>query len=157
MSGSRPSSKEMKFYSKLRRTVKIWAGGEQSTTNQYADVILAGPDLFMLLVRLSRDQRVSQWDRASLAGAAAYFINPLDFIPEIILGPPGLVDDIALSAFVLHEVLENTDPVVVREHWDGDADILDLIRRILAVADTMVGGAIWRRLVAMAQSFIPTP
>lgn len=157
MNGSRPSSTEMRFYSKLRRTVKVWAGGKQSTTNQYADLILAGPDLFMLLVRLSRDPRVGQWDRASLAGAAAYFVNPLDFIPEIILGPPGLVDDIALSAFVLHKVLEDTDPIVVREHWEGDADILDLIRQILAVADTMVGGTIWRRLIATAQSFIQTP
>jgi hypothetical protein len=53
-------------------------------------------------------------------------------------------------------VLENTDPSVVREHWEGDADILDLIRQILAVADTMVGGPIWRRLIAKARSFAPT-
>jgi uncharacterized membrane protein YkvA (DUF1232 family) len=76
-------------------------------------------------------------------------------VPELLLGPAGLVDDIALSAYVLHEILENTDPSVVREHWEGGADILDLTRQILAVADTMVGGPIWRRLIAMAQSFVP--
>ena len=37
---------------------------------------------------------------------------------------------------------------------DGDADILDLIRQILNVADTMVGGPIWRRLIARAESFV---
>jgi uncharacterized membrane protein YkvA (DUF1232 family) len=110
----------------------------------------------MLLVRLSRDDRVSQTNKAKLAGAVVYFINPLDFIPEIVLGPAGLVDDIALSAFVLHDVLESTDPAVVREHWEGNADILDLIRQILAVADSMVGGPIWRRLIATARGFIPT-
>ena len=157
MNESRASSKETEFYRKLRKTVKIWAGGEKSRTNQYADFILAGPDLFMLLLRLSQDERVARRDRAKLAGAAAYFINPLDFIPEIILGPPGLVDDVALSAYVLHDVLEKTDPAVVREHWEGDLDILDLIRRILAVADIMVGGPIWRRLVATAQSFVSLP
>jgi uncharacterized membrane protein YkvA (DUF1232 family) len=157
MSGNGPSSKELQFYQKLRRTVKIWAGGENSSANQYADLILAGPDLFILLVRLSRDARVSQRSRAKLAGAAAYFVNPIDFIPELVLGPVGLVDDIALSAFVLHDVLENTDPAIIREHWEGDVDILDLIRQILAVADTMVGGPIWRRLVATAQNFAPTP
>jgi uncharacterized membrane protein YkvA (DUF1232 family) len=155
MSEKGPSSRETEFYHKLRRTVKIWAGGEKSLTSQYADFILAGPDLFMLLVRLSRDDRVSRQNRASLAGAVAYFINPLDFVPELILGPAGLVDDIALSALVLHQVLENTDPAIVREHWEGTLDILDLIRQILAAADTMLGGPIWRRLVARARSFFP--
>lgn len=149
-------SEETTFYNNLRRTVRIWAGGEQSRANQFADLILAGPDLFMLLVRLSQDERVSRNDRARLAGAAAYFVNPLDLVPELILGPAGLVDDIALSAYVLHEVLENTDPTVVREHWEGSADILDLIRQILATADTMVGGPIWRQLIRRAESFVPS-
>ena len=137
--------------------MRIWAGGEKSKANQYTDFILAGPDLFMLLARLSRDDRVSRRDRAKLVGAVAYFVNPLDFVPELILGPPGLVDDIALSALVLHQVLETTDPTVVREHWEGDPDILDLIRRILLVADTMVGGPIWRRIVARAENFVRMP
>jgi hypothetical protein len=64
------------------------------------------------------------------------------------------VDDIALSAFVLHHVLENTDPAIVREHWEGDIDVLELVRQIMAVADTMLGGRIWRRLMATAQSFV---
>ena len=149
------TSKETQFYSKLRKTVKIWAGGEKSKANQYADFILAGPDLFMLLTRLSQDDRVGRNDRIRLAGAATYFINPLDFIPELLLGPAGLVDDVALSAYAHYEVLENTDPSVIREHWEGDADILDLLRQILAVADRMVGGPIWRRLIATAESFAP--
>ncbi len=153
MAEKRAASKEQQFYHKLRTTVKIWAGGEKSRANQYADLILAGPDLFILLTRLSQDRRVSRTNRTKLAAAAAYFVNPLDFIPEILFGPAGLVDDIALSAFVLHDVLENTDPAIVREHWEGDIDVLELVRRILAVADTMVGGRIWRRLMATARSF----
>jgi uncharacterized membrane protein YkvA (DUF1232 family) len=156
MSTSEPSAKETQFYQKLRRTVRVWVEGDKSRASQYADLILAGPDLFMLLVRLSRDNRVSQSSRIRLAGAAAYFINPLDLIPEIILGPAGLLDDVALSGYVLHEVLENTDPTIIREHWEGDADILELIRRILAVADTMLGGPVWRRLIARAESFVST-
>jgi uncharacterized membrane protein YkvA (DUF1232 family) len=135
--------------------VTSWAGGDKGKTNRYADLILAGPDLFMLLVRLSRDDRVSRNGRIKLSGAAAYFVNPLDFVPELLLGPPGLVDDVALAAYVLYDILETTDPVVVREHWEGDADILDLIRQILAVADTMVGGPIWRRIINRVSGFAP--
>jgi uncharacterized membrane protein YkvA (DUF1232 family) len=155
MADSILDSKEGQFYHKLRRTVRIWAGGKESRANRYADFILASPDLFMLLVQLSRDDRVSQVNKARIAGATVYFVSPLDLIPELLLGPAGLVDDVALSAYVLHELLETTDPSVVREHWAGDADILDLIRQILIAADSMVGGPVWRRLIAKAESFIP--
>jgi uncharacterized membrane protein YkvA (DUF1232 family) len=153
MKAREASSEETQFYHKLRKTVKIWAGGEKSQASRYADFILAGPDLFMLLVRLSRDGRVSQGDKVKLAGAVAYFVNPLDLIPEAVLGPPGLVDDIALAALVLHDVLENTDPAIIREHWEGDLDILELIRQILGLADSMVGGPMWRRLTARVRGF----
>ena len=111
----------------------------------------------MLMANLSRDERVSRQVRAKLAGAVTYFINPLDFVPELIFGPAGLVDDVALAAYVLRELLETTDPSIVREHWEGDGDILDLIRQVLAVADAMLGGPVWRRLLARAGGFVPFP
>jgi uncharacterized membrane protein YkvA (DUF1232 family) len=151
MAQDRSDPENMQFYQKLRRTVKIWAGGEQSRANRYADFILASPDLFMLLLRLSQDDRVDAKQKSKLAGALAYFVSPLDLIPELLLGPPGLVDDVALTAYVLHDVLETIDPSVVREHWEGSTDILDLVRQILRVADTMVGGPVWRRLIARAE------
>jgi uncharacterized membrane protein YkvA (DUF1232 family) len=156
MSKDQRSSREEEFYRRLRKTVKVWAGGENARANRYADLILAGPDLFVLLTRLSRDSRVPQDERARIAGTIAYFINPLDLVPELLLGPAGLVDDIALTALVLHGLLEHTDPSIIREHWEGDVDVLELVRAILAAADTMLGGHIWRRLVAMAQSFGPS-
>ncbi len=157
MSDKQSSAGEREFYKRLRQTVRIWSGGEKARASRYLDLILAGPDFFMLLVRLSRDPRVSRADRTRLAGAVAYFVNPMDLVPELILGPPGLVDDIALAGLVLHDLLERTDPSVVREHWEGDVDVLELVRKVMAVADTMVGGPILRRLQAMAQSFVSDP
>ncbi len=148
---------QSEYYRRLRRTVRIWAGGDQSRANRYAEYILASPDLFMLMVRLSRDDRVSRTNRAKIGGAVVYFINPLDLVPELVLGPAGLVDDVALAAYVLYDLLETTDPSIVREHWEGSGDILDLIRQILTVADAMVGGPVWRRLVDRARSFAPLP
>jgi uncharacterized membrane protein YkvA (DUF1232 family) len=139
------------FYHKLRRTVQVWAGGEKGQANKYLDLILAGPDLYALLTRLAGDQRVSSADRRRLAAAAVYFVNPLDLVPEMVVGPAGLVDDVVLAALVLHDLLERLDPAIVREHWEGSVDVLDLVRRVLAVADTMLGGPVWRRLQAMAR------
>jgi uncharacterized membrane protein YkvA (DUF1232 family) len=110
----------------------------------------------MLLVRLGRDRRVSQANRVRLAAAAAYFVNPLDFIPELLLGPAGLVDDIAVAALVLHRVFEDTNPAVVRENWEGDGDLLDLVRQVLAAADSMVGGPVWRRIQRAVEGFAQT-
>jgi len=148
------SSTETEFYHKLRKTLRIWAGGDKAQATRYLDLILAGPDLFMLLVRLSRDRRLSRADRIRLSGVVAYFVNPLDLVPELVLGPPGLVDDVALAALVLHDLLETTDPSLVREHWEGDVDVLELVRQILAVADTMLGGPMWRRLREIAEGFV---
>jgi uncharacterized membrane protein YkvA (DUF1232 family) len=153
MSDRGPSS-ETEFYHRLRNTLRIWAGGDKARATHYLDLILAGPDLFMLLVRLSRDRRLSRADRRRLSGAVAYFINPVDLVPELILGPPGLVDDVALAALVLHDLLETTDPAIVREHWEGDVDVLELVRQILAAADTMLGGPLWRRLRDVAEGFV---
>ena len=157
MPRSQASPQELEFYRRLRKTVRIWAGGEKSKAHEYVDLLLAGPDLFMLLVRLSRDDRVPGADKVKLGGAAAYFLNPLDLVPELVLGPAGLVDDVALAGLVLRDILERTDPAVVSQHWEGTVDLLDLIRRILDVADSMVGGPAWRRLLAMVQSLDSRP
>jgi len=34
--------------------------------------------------------------------------------------------------------------------------VLEIVRDILAVADVMVGGPVWRALLATARSFAPT-
>ena len=52
---------------------------------------------------------------------------------------------------MLHDLLEHTDPALVTQHWEGSVDLLELLRRILAVADRLVGGPAWRRLLAVAQ------
>jgi uncharacterized membrane protein YkvA (DUF1232 family) len=155
MSESNAAAREVDFYRKLRKTVKIWAGGDKGRASRYADYVLAAPDLFMLMANLARDERVSRQDRAKLAGAVTYFVNPLDFVPEALLGPAGLVDDVALAGYILYDLLEKVDPTIIQEQWHGEADILDLTRQILAVADTMVGGTIWRRLISRVESFAP--
>jgi hypothetical protein len=33
----------------------------------------------------------------------------------------------------------------VLKHWAGEEDLLDLIKRILKVADEMVGSGLWRK------------
>ncbi|MFC1550906.1 YkvA family protein, partial [Candidatus Neomarinimicrobiota bacterium] len=85
-------------------------------------------------------------EKAKLAAAIAYFVSPIDLIPEAIIGPIGYVDDIALAAYVLRSIINDTNPEVVQKHWAGDTDVLKVIQNILEVADQMVGSGLWKKL-----------
>lgn len=134
------------FYKKLRSDINSWMSKNTSLDNKWKDFILLAPDMFHLLVKLSLDSRVPLSKKAKLTGAIAYFISPLDLLPELFLGPLGYLDDISIAAYVLNDVVNEIDPQIVREHWAGDSDILFNIKNILANANNMLGSGIWRKL-----------
>ena len=61
-----------------------------------------------------------------LAGAIVYAIIPFDLIPDMIPFV-GQVDDAYLIALTLLRLMERTDPNVVREHWSGGGDVVELV------------------------------
>ena len=88
------------------------------------------PKFLKLLYGLMKDQRVPTKDKTILAAAVAYLLNPVDFIPDMI---PffGLVDDLYLVALALLRLLYHTDEEVLRDHWEGEEDIVSLIKKIV--------------------------
>jgi uncharacterized membrane protein YkvA (DUF1232 family) len=140
------SDRNSDFYIRLRAQVREWIGSQKGMSSQWGAYILLAPDLFHLLWKLSIDPAVPGKDKAKLAGAIAYFISPIDLIPEAIVGPIGYADDIALAVYVLNGILNHTDPEVLHRHWAGEDDILDVIQRTLAAADQMVGSGIWKKI-----------
>ncbi|AGL03450.1 YkvA family protein [Desulfoscipio gibsoniae] len=140
-------SKEADFYLSLRWKIKDWLNKDGSN-NKWAEYIMLAPDLFYLLYKLTLDREVLVADKAKLVAAIAYFISPIDIVPEALLGPAGYVDDIAVAAYVLNSIINNTDPDVVRKHWAGEGDVLEVIQRILKIADKMIGSGLWHKLKA---------
>jgi len=134
------------YYQKLREKFRKWASSKEGKTNKWTEYLLFAPDLFHLLCKLSIDKDVPAKQKAKLAGAIAYFACPIDLIPEAIVGPVGYIDDIALAAYVLDSIINNTGPAVVKKHWAGDQDVLEVIQHILEVADEMVGSGLWKKL-----------
>ncbi len=90
------------------------------------------PKFLKLLLGLLKDSRVSVQDKAILAAAIAYLLNPADFVPDAI---PffGMVDDLYLVALALIRLLNHVDEKVLREHWSGEEDIVSLIKQIAEV------------------------
>jgi uncharacterized membrane protein YkvA (DUF1232 family) len=133
------------FYQALRTKVRTWLAGKGKAFT-YADVLLVGPDLLHLLFKLSVDPRIPLTHKAQLAAAIAYFVSPFDLIPEGLIGPGGFLDDIALSAYVLHRVINAGHGSVAEEHWAGDGQLLHVLQRILEIADRALGTGLWNRL-----------
>ena len=139
------------FYQQLRGRIKEWETKE-GTDHTWAEYILLAPDLFHLLCKLALDKEVEPMEKAKLAAAIAYFVSPIDIIPEALLGPVGYVDDIALAAYVLNSIITNSSEETVLRHWAGEQDLLTVLKDILDVADRMVGSGLWKKLKKFIES-----
>ncbi|MBA2311966.1 MAG: DUF1232 domain-containing protein [Actinobacteria bacterium] len=106
----------------------------QTSLKEFA---LIAPRLVKLLARLMRDPRVPSRSKAILVLTAGYLVSPLDVIPDMVPGI-GQLDDLVIVAFALDHILNRVPDEVLREHWDGDEDILDVIKQIVDIGAGLV-------------------
>lgn len=139
------------FYKKLRRRIRRWLAGPGGKGARWSEYLMFAPDLFHLVVKLAMDPQVTLANRMRLAAVVAYFMSPLDLIPEVMLGPLGFLDDIALAAYVLHRLINTSDRAIVERHWAGEGDILLLVKRILADMNAMLGSLIAGKIERLAR------
>lgn len=142
-------SQQADFYQSLRGEIRDWLKSENGSSNQWAEYLMFAPDLFHLLCKLSIDPDVPIAEKVKLGAAIAYFVSPIDLIPAFVLGPVGYVDDIALAAYVLNSLIKSSGPAIVRKHWAGEGDILEVTQAILEFTNRMLGGGFLKRLEQM--------
>jgi uncharacterized membrane protein YkvA (DUF1232 family) len=118
---------EQRFYERVRGYVTTPHPGAASSL---LDVLLLLPDLGVLLFRLARDARVPFSSKVIAALAVGYVLSPFELMPEIILGPIGLIDDLIVVGTALSRMLNYVHPDVVRSHWAGQGDALAAIQRV---------------------------
>ena len=138
-----------RFYDRVRGSIQDYIDKKGRVIGKTGEFLLLVPDVFILLWRLTTDRRVAGKDKVLVGSALAYFILPLDFMPEALLGPIGYMDDLIFGVFVLNRILSATDPSVLREHWSGRDDVLEMIQKVLTAADSLVGGDIVARFKKM--------
>lgn len=128
------------FYQRLRKKVPKWTQSKEGKSSKLSEYILAAPDLFHLLCKLSIDPAVPGREKAKIIGAVAYFVSPVDLIPELIVGPIGFSDDIVVAAYALNSVINSVDEEIINKHWVGEKDVKVLIKEILNIGHELVGG-----------------
>jgi uncharacterized membrane protein YkvA (DUF1232 family) len=99
--------------------------GRRSQARALAKLI---PNLAVLFRGLLGDDRVPRSSKAWLGFALAWFLSPIDLIPEFI-PVAGPLDDAIVAALVLRHVLRRTDRSVLADHWRGEPGTLDTILR----------------------------
>ena len=117
--------RERRLYDRLRDNLVV---PNSNGSSGMRDIILLLPDLTILLMRLLRDGRVPLVEKGIALAGVAYVISPIDVLPAIVLGPIGLLDDLFIVAACLSRLLNHVHPDVVRTHWSGQGDALEVIQ-----------------------------
>ncbi len=126
------------YYVRWRTRLQEWLSGRE-VPPKLAGLILLLPDFVHLLVKLTMDSRVPLREKLIIGGAIAYFVLPVDVMAEVALGPIGFLDDILLALFVVDRVINRIDPAVVREHWAGEGDILEVVQDATSAIQDLMG------------------
>jgi len=134
------------FYLTLRDRIAGFLRDHTGIRPRWIESVLLTPDFFYLLCKLSIDPRVPVRYRVQLGVVIAYFISPIDLLPEGLIGPIGYLDDVALAAYAINQMVNKVDPEIVREHWAGEGDALELARHIVNEANSLIGGGLWERV-----------
>lgn len=143
-----PISRERanRFYDRMRESIRRYLESKGSVAGTTGEYLLLAPDVFVLLWRLINDGRVNAKNKVMLGSGLAYYLFPLDIMPEAFLGPIGYIDDLVFGVYLLNKMLTDTDVAILREHWSGREDVLDSIRNVLNAADKLVGSDILGKL-----------
>jgi uncharacterized membrane protein YkvA (DUF1232 family) len=117
------------------------------TKRRMKNLLLFIPNMVLLCARLLSDARVPKTEKVLVAGAIIYAIIPFDLIPDMIPFV-GQVDDAYLIALTLLRLANRTDPAIVREHWNGGGDVVELIGAVALFAAKFLPKRIRRVLTA---------
>lgn len=121
--------------------------GKTKLKSRMKNLLMFLPNMVILSGKLMIDSRVPRTERALFAAAVIYAIIPFDFIPDMI---PfiGQVDDLFLVALTLLRLIDRTDDMVVREHWRGGGDIVQLAESAATIAPLLMPKRVSRVLLS---------
>ena len=115
------------------------------------NLLLFVPHLVLLGGRRMINKRVPAKERLLVAGAIVYALVPFDLIPDMIPFV-GQIDDAYLISLSLLRLTTVTDPDIVREHWRGGGDVVELLGATAMIASKLLPKKIRRVLTAHVES-----
>jgi len=140
-----------RLYHKLREPLEDGQKGVEKLVEKYpllknlgADkaswIVFQGADTLHLAASLFNHPKVSPASKTKLAVALAYFISPIDLLPEGLIGPIGFADDILLVVWVIDSILNGQneeEKELVQKLWQGKREDLQTLRSLLKHLDVL--------------------
>lgn len=142
-----PSTGLLSFYDRLRGKIESYVAERGGAAgDKAAQALLLVPDVFVFLLRLLLDPEVPRATRALIGSAIAYFILPVDLLPEAFVGPGGYVEDLVLALAVLSQSFGTDLEPWARKYWSGSQNLRRVLRDVLQSAHGLLGTDLHGRL-----------
>ena len=125
--------------------------GRLKAKRRMKNLLMFLPNMIALCGRLLTDRRVPRAEKVLFAGAVLYALMPLDLIPDLIPFV-GQIDDTYLIAMTLMRLIKKTDDRVVREHWRGGGDVVQLAEAVVSLAPELLPARVRRVLSARVEN-----
>ena len=133
-------------YDRLRRRIVEALERRGRLGRALSEPLMLAPDLLVLLARLCLDRDVSPASRQLILGALAYFLTPVDMLPEAFLGVGGFLDDVVLASLVLsHSLDAELEPLAVK-HWSGNQNLRVVLADVSGAGAALLGVSLYERL-----------
>jgi len=133
-------------YDRLRRRIVEALERRGRLGRALSEPLMLAPDLLVLLARLCMDRDVSPASRRLIVGALAYFLTPVDMLPEAFLGVGGFLDDVVLASLVLsHSLDAELEPLAVK-HWSGNQNLRVVLADVSGAGAALLGVSLYERL-----------
>ena len=104
------------FYDVLSENLESYQG-------EYASFIDHGLKLFKLLTGLLDEKILKPNLRLKISAAIAYYVVPMDVIPEQIYGPFGYIDDIYVTVYVIKQIAKEFGFIFLEKYWEGEGKL----------------------------------
>jgi uncharacterized membrane protein YkvA (DUF1232 family) len=108
------------FYDVLTENLESYQG-------EYASFIDHGPLLFKLLTEVLNEKSITRDLRLDISAAIAYYVVPMDVIPEQIYGPYGYIDDIYVTVYVIKKVADVIGYELLSNLWEGKGELQSVV------------------------------
>lgn len=141
------SGEKVRFYDSLKARIvdclRPKLGGRLVKLAEFTFLL---PDIMILLGRLLLDKRVPRRLRIKLGMIFGYLASPLDLVPESVVGPLGLAEDLVLVAFALNRVFAEVETGILAEHWSGRPEHLETLGELADLINGIFSGKIGGKL-----------
>ncbi|HKJ66935.1 MAG TPA: YkvA family protein [bacterium] len=139
------------FYDKLSRKIDSWDENVVRYRHKYPllrklpveqaiRLVKVAPAVLHLLISLVNHEEISDRTKRIVGGAVAYFIVPIDLIPEGVVGPVGYVDDVLVGLVLIDRLLNGDDEqekAIIADLWRGTEEELNALRALVQIADVI--------------------